>query len=66
MEVTITPYQRSVLLALANTPGGVDNVAGIAAYLQSAGWAGFHLVPERVEIALEELKEKGLVAGLRD
>lgn len=60
MVYKITPYQKSVLLALQHADG-IGNENAIVAYLQSVGWVGLDLTLERVEIALEELKNKGLV-----
>ena len=60
MVYKITPYQKSVLLALQHT-NGIGDENAIVSYLQSVGWVGLDLTLERVEIALEELKHKGLV-----
>ena len=60
MKYEITPYQKSVLLALTS---GVKSEQDIVLYLQGVGWCGLNLTLERVEIALDELKYQGLVAN---
>lgn len=62
IKFEITPYQKSVLLALQHSGGEADEISMLA-YLQSVGWSGLELTPERLEIALAELKDEGLVSN---
>lgn len=62
MKFELTPYQKSVLLALQHSNGVADEIQMLA-YLQSVGWTGLDLTFERLEIALEELKDEGLVSN---
>lgn len=54
MRMKLKPYFRSLLIALIDY--GARTTDEIIAALSDLGWTGYTLIPEVVEVSLQELK----------